>query len=71
MPSRHRRAIVAGMSFPGRWLGGALDTATGSGVADLRLALGVPFAAAGVGSTVKGSLVLAGNDVLAISADAL
>ncbi|MBA4177415.1 MAG: TIGR02099 family protein [Leptothrix sp. (in: Bacteria)] len=46
----------------GGWLGGALHEATGSGQAELTLALQIPIGAAGR-STVRGALQLAGNDV--------
>ncbi len=46
----------------GRWTGKALAQATGSGVADLRLALSIPLVEVSA-STVKGSIALAGNDV--------
>ena len=46
----------------GRWTGRALAGATGTGVADLKLALAIPLDG-GSESRVKGSLTLAGNDV--------
>jgi len=46
----------------GGWIDHALGKATGTGLADLRLALSIPLTAPDA-STVKGSLALAGNDV--------
>ena len=46
----------------GGWIGGALAATTGSGAADLTLALAIPLADTGA-TRVKGSLVLAGNDI--------
>ncbi|HJV59845.1 MAG TPA: YhdP family protein, partial [Albitalea sp.] len=46
----------------GTWIHKALAQASGSGVADLKLALAIPLADADK-STVKGSVTLAGNDV--------
>ncbi len=46
----------------GTWTNKALSQATGSGVADLKLALSIPLYDADK-STVKGSVALAGNDV--------
>ncbi|MEO7055855.1 MAG: AsmA-like C-terminal region-containing protein, partial [Caldimonas sp.] len=46
----------------GRWTGQALSRATGSGAADLKVGLGVPLNHPDR-TTVKGSLVLTGNDV--------
>ena len=46
----------------GQWTGQALATATGSGAADLKVGLGVPLNHPDK-TTVKGSLVLAGNDI--------
>ena len=46
----------------GRWTGAALAGASGSGTADLKLALSVPLDDPS-DTRVKGSLVLAGNDV--------
>ena len=46
----------------GGWIGGALDHASGSGAADLKLALQLPLANLET-SKVKGSVTLAGNDV--------
>ena len=46
----------------GRWTGRALAGATGTGIADLKLALAIPLDG-GSESRVKGSLTLAGNDV--------
>ena len=46
----------------GRWTGRALASASGSGTADLKLALTVPLDDPGE-TRVKGSLALAGNDV--------
>jgi uncharacterized protein (TIGR02099 family) len=51
----------------GEWTGRALAQASGSGNAELKLALAIPLSDAGA-STVKGSLALAGND-LRISPD--
>ncbi len=50
----------------GHWLGGALEGASGTGAADLRLALGLPLtpeAEQHAPSAVKGNLVLPGNDL--------
>lgn len=46
----------------GQWTGGAMSRATASGSAELKLGLALPLADLPA-STVKGSLVLAGNDV--------
>lgn len=46
----------------GQWTGGAVSRATASGNAELRLGLSLPLADLPA-TTVKGSLVLAGNDV--------
>ncbi len=46
----------------GRWTGRALAGASGTGVADLRLALAIPLDDGGA-TQVKGNLTLAGNDV--------
>jgi uncharacterized protein (TIGR02099 family) len=46
----------------GRWIGHVLDTASGSGAADLKLALAIPLDDPGQ-THVKGSLGLAGNDI--------
>lgn len=45
-----------------RWIGGALDTATGSGSTELQLSLNIPLSR-GNDTTVAGRLQLAGNDV--------
>lgn len=45
-----------------RWIGGALDSATGSGATDLQLSLNIPLSR-GHDTTVAGRLQLAGNDV--------
>jgi uncharacterized protein (TIGR02099 family) len=46
----------------GGWIGGALAGATGNGPLELKLGLTIPLADAGA-TTVKGSLMLGGNDV--------
>jgi uncharacterized protein (TIGR02099 family) len=46
----------------GRWIGRSLAAATGSGAADLKLALSIPLDDPGQ-THVKGSLGLAGNDI--------
>ena len=46
----------------GRWIGRALAGTSASGAADLKLALAIPLDDPG-GTRVKGSVVLAGNDV--------
>jgi len=51
----------------GGWTGRALAQASGSGIAELKLALAIPLGEASA-STVKGSVLLAGNDVR-LSAD--
>jgi uncharacterized protein (TIGR02099 family) len=45
------------------WIGKALESSTGSGMADLKLNLALPLKHIDTGSTVKGSVALAGNDV--------
>src|SRR5439155_19101852 len=45
----------------GGWIGRSLATATATGAAELKLALGVPLTAIST-TTVKGSLALPGND---------
>lgn len=47
----------------GDWTNRALAQASGSGNADLKLALSIPLHSGNEASTVKGSVVLAGNDV--------
>jgi uncharacterized protein (TIGR02099 family) len=47
----------------GEWTNRALAQATGSGSADLKLALSIPLHSGNEASTVKGSVALAGNDV--------
>jgi len=53
---------VVNTSPIGGWIGKALDKATGNGAAELKLSLSVPLEQADQ-TTVKGSLLLAGNDV--------
>jgi uncharacterized protein (TIGR02099 family) len=47
----------------GTWTNRALAQASGTGMADLKLGLTIPLHGGGAASTVKGSVVLAGNDV--------
>jgi uncharacterized protein (TIGR02099 family) len=47
----------------GEWTHRALARATGTGIADLKLGLTIPLHGGEAASTVKGSVVLAGNDV--------
>lgn len=47
----------------GEWTNRALAQASGTGMADLKLALTLPLHGGDAASTVKGSVVLAGNDV--------
>ncbi|MEO8081204.1 MAG: YhdP family protein, partial [Caldimonas sp.] len=47
----------------GRWTGRVLAGASGSGQAELKIALGIPLDDAAGSTRVRGSLLLAGNDV--------